>query len=374
MTGSLTKNISEKALDLGFDLVGYAPARPLEEEREPLEEYLEKGWHGCMEWLRRPKEKMLRPDLILKDARSVISLGINYFNDKWEHPSQGFYGSFSRYTYGKDYHSTIGSKVAELIRFLRKEAQCKVQYFVDDGPILEKKWATQAGIGWRGKNSLIYTEAYGSWIFLAELIANIELEYDGADEEDRCGDCTMCMDSCPTGAIESPYRLNASRCISYHNIEIKEAVPESVRSLLGNTLYGCDICQEVCPLNNVAQPTQEDLFLPQNHILDLSLHDLRDLSEARFQKLFKESAVVRGGRKRLLGNIALILGNTHSEDAIQPLAGLFKEEEQIVRIHTAWALGQIPGRQAKNTLEDFLKKEHSKAVQEEIKKALDSPI
>lgn len=356
LTSSLTRRIHEKAHELGFDLVGCAPVQPLETERKALEEYLEKGWHGNMEWIHSAKEALLYPDHVLKNSRSLISLAINYFNEEWKHSSQDLYGSFSRYTYGKDYHATIESKLEALKQFLLRETTGEVRAYVDDAPFLEKKWAILAGIGWRGKNSLIYTEDYGSWIFLGELITDIELEYSESNEEDRCGDCTICMEACPTGAIESPYRLNASKCIAYHTIETKGSVAEPFRSLLGKALYGCDICQEVCPLNEVAHPTREKLFLPQRQILDLSLYNLMNLDEGQFKEIFKDSAVIRGGRKRLLGNTALILGNTHSEDVVQPLIELFNEDDQVVKIHTAWALGQIPGDKAKRALEICLKK------------------
>jgi epoxyqueuosine reductase len=374
LTSSLTKRIYEKALELGFDLVGCAPVQPLQAERNALEEYLEKGWHGNMEWLHSAKEALLYPDHVVKNSRSVISLAINYFNEEWKHPSQDLYGSFSRYTYGKDYHATIESKLAALKQFLNKEAACEARAYVDDAPFLEKKWAALAGIGWRGKNSLIYTENYGSWIFLGELVTDIELEYSESNDEDRCGDCTICMEACPTGAIESPYCLNASKCIAYHTIETKGSVAEPFRSLIGNALYGCDICQEVCPLNKTAQPTQEELFLPQKHILDLSLHDLMDLNEGQFKELFKESAVIRGGLRRLLGNVALIFGNTHSEDVIQSLIKLFNEDDQVVKIHAAWALGQIPGVEAKKALENLLEMDGREAVRKEIRKSLDSLV
>ncbi len=374
MTSSLTNNIRERALELGFNLVGFAPVQPLDTERKALEEYLQKGWHGCMIWLHSAKDALLNPELVLKNSRTVISLAINYFNDKWKHPPQGFYGSFSRYTYGKDYHSTIESKLVELARFLKKEAQCEARGYVDDAPLLEKKWATLAGIGWRGKNSLIYTESYGSWVFLGELVTDIELEYDEANKEDHCGDCTICMEACPTGAIESPYRLQASRCLAYQTIETKEIITENLRGLIGNALYGCDICQDVCPLNKAAQPTQEELFLPQRPILDLSLCDLINLSQNHFIELFQESAVISGGRRRLLGNTAIILGNSHSEEAIQPLTQIFDEDDPIVKIHAAWALGQIPSVAAKKALESLLGKEVQETVRREIRKSLDSLV
>lgn len=367
--------IREKAQELGFHLIGFAPAQPLEEEENSLEEYLEKGWHGCMDWLPKAKEKILNPDLLLKNSKSIISLAINYFNEKWKHPSQGLYGSFSRYTYGRDYHSTIKSKLSRLARFISQEGQCQAQFYVDDGPILEKKWATLCGIGWRGKNSLIFTKSYGSWIFLAELVTDIELEYDGENREDRCGDCVLCIDSCPTHAIEFPYRLNASKCISYQTYENKGIVPEPLRSAIGNIVYGCDICQEVCPLNCVAQPTQEEPFFPLARLLNLSLIELLNLGEEHFKEIFKESAMRRGGWRRLLRNISIILGNSHSEEAVQPLIKIFKkEQDHVVKIHAAWALGQIPCGKAREALGNFLKNEKQKAVRKEIQMALDSHI
>ncbi len=375
MKSFLTKIIREKTQELGFNLVGFAPARHLKEEMNPLEEYLKQGWQGSMDWLSRNKEKIINPRLLLKDSKTVISLGINYFNERWKHSSEDFYGSFSRYTYGKDYHLIIKTKLIDLAHFLMQEGRCHVQFYVDDGPILEKKWAALCGIGCRGKNSLIYAEPYGSWFFLAELVTDLELEYDNQNEDQRCGDCTICIESCPTKAIESPYRLNASKCISYQTYENKGIVPRPLRSLMGDILYGCDICQEVCPENNNAQCTQEKQFNPSGDILNLTLSDLLSLSEEHFKELFKESAVLRGGRKRLLRNISINLGNTHSEEAVQPLIKIFREgQDHVLKIHSAWALGEIPNIKAKEALENFLKKEEQEAVRKEIQTALDSRI
>jgi len=310
---NLSSIIKEKAESLGFAAVGCAPARALSEERPNLDEYLSKGWNGTMEWIRKSNEQRLDPALRFKDARSIVSLAINYFNETWEVANPGPYGRLSRYVYGGDYHSVIKAKLRELAGFMKKEGASLASHYVDDGPVLEKKWAALCGIGWRGKNSLIFNREYGSWIFLSEIITDLDLHPTGGEIESRCGKCTICIESCPTGAIEKPYMVNASKCISCWTIETDEILSPDMKGKIGKWIYGCDICQEVCPQNAIAKITKESQFRPKKEILDLSLTDIIRIDEKSFQRTFRGSALRRGGRERLLRNASIALDNLQKE-------------------------------------------------------------
>ena len=304
-----TKAIKEKAESLGFSAIGFLAVRPFFEEREHLEEYLSKGWNADMDWIRKSNEQRLNPALHFRNARSIISLAINYFNEEWKPSGSEPHGRMSRYVYGGDYHAVIKSKLKEFAGFLKSEGAMLAAHYVDDGPVLEKKWASLCGIGWRGKNSLIFNEEYGSWIFLSEIITDLIFNYTEEPLESRCGKCAVCMDACPTGAIEKPYMVNASKCIAYWTIETDGIISDDMKSKIGSLVYGCDICQEVCPQNKITKTTEEPQFLPKKKILDLSLPDILHLDEQIFQKIFKGSALRHGGMKKLMRNASIALNN-----------------------------------------------------------------
>ncbi|MEW5806417.1 MAG: tRNA epoxyqueuosine(34) reductase QueG [Acidobacteriota bacterium] len=344
-SGHLSSIIKEKAESLGFASVGFLPVHPLD-EREHLGKYFEAGWHADMEWLRKGLEHRLDPSLLFKNARSLVSLAINYFNEEWKPAAPGIHGRMSRYVYGRDYHAVIQSKLKELSLFMEMEGAALAFCYVDDSPILEKKWATLAGIGWRGKNSVVLNSVYGSWLFLAEIITDLELSYTEKEIESRCGECTLCIDLCPTGAIEVPHMVNASKCIAYQTIENDGIVPEEIREDMGNWIYGCDICQEACPENHRAKVTEEPLFLPNEKVLNLTLADILRLDENSFQEVFEGSAIRRGGRKKLQRNACLAAGNLLRNEAsaanelLKPLQALVEDEDPILKSHASWALAR----------------------------------
>ncbi len=366
LSEQIGRMIEEQAMNLGFDAVGFAPVRVLSEERDHLNEYLSRGWHADMAYIKDTSEKRLNPKRCFATVRSVISLAISYCNDEWKPAASEVHGRFSRYVYGGDYHRVIEGKLKKLSDFLKREGATLAAYYVDDGPVLEKKWASLCGIGWRGKNSLIFHDAYGSWVFLADILTDIELYPTGISLESRCGGCDICMRSCPTGALEKPFMLNASKCISYWTLETDGIVPLEIRRQMGNWIYGCDICQEVCPHNSAAQKTQEPLFKVNDRILSLSLLDIIQLDRANFQQTFRGSGIRRGGRRRLARNAAIALGNMKSLQAIGPLAQLLEDEDPILRYHAAWALGNTGNPAAISAIEKALACENEKTVRSEL--------
>ncbi len=366
LSEKIERMIEEKSMDLGFDAVGFAPVRMLSEEKDHLDEYLSRGWHADMAYMRDTSEKRLNPKRCFAAARSVISVAISYCNDDWKPVSSEAHGKFSRYVYGGDYHAVIETKLEQLSGFLKDEGATLAEYYVDDGPVLEKKWATLCGIGWRGKNSLVFHDIFGSWIFLADILTDVELVPTRTQLETRCGACDTCMKSCPTGALEKPFMLNASKCISYWTLETDGIVPLEIRSKMGSWIYGCDVCQEVCPHNNAAQKTREQLFASNERIRSLSLFDIIRLDRASFQQIFNGSGIRRGGRRRLVRNAAIALGNIGSPQAVEPLAQLLEDEDPILRYHAAWALGNGGSPVAISAIEKALARENEKSVRNEL--------
>ena len=294
-----TNLIKTEAKRLGFLSCGMAKAEFLEEEAPRLEKWLQNNFHGKMQYMENHFDKRLDPRKLVSNAKSVISLQYNYFSDK--NQIENSY-KISKYAYGEDYHHIIKAKLYELLNFMRKKTgEVNGRAFVDSAPVLERVWAKKSGLGWIGKHSLLITKQKGSFHFLAELILDLELDYDPEFKTDHCGDCTKCIDACPTEAILPNNTVDGSKCISYFTIELKDELPSSMKGKFEDWMFGCDICQDVCPWNRFSMVHDEPKFKPKDELLNMTKKDWEEISEDVFKKIFKKSPVKRtkfGGLER----------------------------------------------------------------------------
>lgn len=302
-----SQQIKDKALELGFCKVGIVDASPLEDRAAGFFKWLDRGFHGEMAWMNREPEKRVDPKLIFPDAKSVVVVAFNYFTPH-EHTNSDGSGKISRYAWGDDYHDVLREKLRALLDWIKSAlpgADGKV--CVDTAPMLEKAWAVRAGIGWLGKHSNVITTDHGSWVFLGEIVLNVELKYDNEVVADHCGTCTACLDACPTQAIVEPYVVDSRKCLSYATIELRdETLPDEIAANLNGWLYGCDICQDVCPWNRFETPTDESSFEPKNGETSLNLDSLAELTHDAYIERFRGSAMKRtklAGLKRNAGTL-----------------------------------------------------------------------
>ncbi|MGI0105535.1 tRNA epoxyqueuosine(34) reductase QueG [Salinimicrobium sp. WS361] len=292
--------IKAEAQRLGFLSCGISKAEFLEEEAPRLEEYLQKERHGKMSFLENYFDKRLDPTKLVEGSKSVISLLLNYYPE--EKQREDSY-KISKYAYGTDYHFVIKDKLKSLLQFIQQEiGEVEGRAFVDSAPVMDKAWAAKAGLGWVGKHSLLLSKQKGSFFFVAELIVDLDLEYD-APVTDHCGSCTACIDACPTNAIVEPYKVDGSKCISYYTIELKDQLPQEMKGKFDDWAFGCDICQDVCPWNRFSKPHNEPLFNPHPELLSMSKKDWEEITEETFRKVFKKSAVKRTKYSGLTRNI-----------------------------------------------------------------------
>ena len=292
--------IKAEAQRLGFLSCGISKAGFLEQEALRLENWLNNQMHGQMSYMENHFDKRLNPTLLVDGAKSVISLLLNYYPS--EHQNKDSY-KISKYAYGQDYHHVIKEKLKELLHFIQTEiGEVSGRAFVDSAPVLDKAWAAKSGLGWVGKNSNLITQKVGSFYFIAELIIDLELEYD-TPTTDHCGSCTACLDACPTEAIVAPYVVDGSKCISYFTIELKDNLPQEMKGKFDDWMFGCDVCQDVCPWNRFSKPHNEPLFQANSDILNFSKSDWEEITVDTFQKVFKNSAVKRTKYQGLLRNI-----------------------------------------------------------------------
>ena len=297
------KLIKSEAFRLGFDFVGISKAEFLEEDAPRLESYLQKNHHGKMSYMENHFDKRLDPRLLVDEAKSVVSFMINYFPEKTQNKNSP---KIAKYAYGQDYHLVIRQKLNQLLEFINHEiGEVSGRGFVDSAPVLDKAWAKKSGLGWVGKNGNLINKKSGSFFFIAELILDLELPSDGP-VTDHCGTCTACIDECPTEAIVEPMVVDGSKCISYYTIELKEAIPESVSGKFDDWMFGCDICQDVCPWNRHSKPHNEPLFNPHPDLLSMTQKDWDHINQESFSELFSKSAVKRTKLAGLKRNIAFL--------------------------------------------------------------------
>lgn len=303
--------IKQRAIMEGFEKVGIVEARSLDVESEQLKEWLRRGYQANMMWLERSPSMRGDPQSIFPAARSVVVVAINYYTPN-QHQNNRETGKVSRYAWGDDYHKILGEKLRSLLDWVKEQdpdAEGKV--CVDIQPVMDKAWAVRAGLGWLGKHSNVITPEYGSWVFIGELLLNLELDYDAEQIEDHCGTCTMCIDACPTQAIVEPYVVDSGKCISYATIELREPeIPREVGEKLSGWLYGCDICQDVCPWNRFEQVTGEQRFQPREGNINARLEDIVQLTHEKYVERFRGSAMKRAKLSGLQRNARELLKRT----------------------------------------------------------------
>ncbi|MBN2474086.1 MAG: tRNA epoxyqueuosine(34) reductase QueG [Pirellulales bacterium] len=365
----LTAALKEEAHRLGFDLAGATPAAaPPGIER--FDRWLAEGHAGQMRYMADRAEAYRHPQHVLEGARSVLVLATNY---RTVEPSGAGPGQAvaSRYAWGTDYHEVIRRRLHRLADFHRQlMPEVAVRGVVDTAPLLEREFARLAGLGWIGKNTLLLSKRYGSWLFLAALLTSAELQYDKPLGAGHCGSCRACLDACPTGALVEPYRLDARRCISYLTIELRDPVPGGLREAIGDHLVGCDRCQEICPFNHRTPPAAERAFYPGDKMNPVTVTGLFLLDEAQFRRRFRHTPLWRLRRRGVLRNAAIVLGNRPHAAALPGLVAGLEDDEPLVRSACAWALGCYAIEDARKALVARQKVETVPAVQTEIEAAL----
>ena len=290
----LARDIKERALFEGFNKVGIAGAHSFDDEGRRLDEWLARGYHGAMAWMARDVEKRIDPVKLFPQARSVVVVALNYFTPH-QHQQNSSTGKVSRYAWGDDYHDVVKEKLLSLLSWIREqEAQAEGKVCVDIQPTMDKAWAVRAGLGWLGKHSNVITQEHGSWVFIGELLLNLDLDHDTERVDDHCGTCTLCIDECPTAAITEPYVVDSNKCISYATIELRTPeLPEQIQQNLSGWLYGCDICQDVCPWNRFEEPTRDQRFAPRAGNVNAQLDEILALTPETYAARFRGSAMKR---------------------------------------------------------------------------------
>ncbi len=370
MPQKLTQSLKSAAAELGFQLAGACPAVSPQGFHH-LEQWIDEGFAGEMSYFHQRRSAYQHPRHVLDGAVSILMLGMNYQTAAPVAPTIG-QGRVSRYAWGAgDYHNLIHGRLKQLGRFaesLDKEIVCRG--VVDTAPLMEREFGQLAGLGWPAKNTLLINRNAGSWFFLAALLLNVALDYDQPFLADHCGSCTACIDACPTQAFAKPYVLDATRCISYLTIEHRTAVPYELRAMMGDWVFGCDVCQNVCPWNNKSPATNEIHFQPLENQNPIDLHELFELNDEGFRIRFRRTPLWRPKRRGLLRNAAIALGNAPSESNIRALAKGLDDAEPLIRGASAWALGQHDFGSARILLEKRIVIETDDQVRQEIVDAL----
>ncbi len=366
------ESIRKLARQFGFELAGLLPIEPAQ-TISAYAHWLQAGYAGEMAYLKRHLSLKRDPREIFPETRTILCLAINYHTRDVPEPlhNDPTRGRIARYAWGKDYHHVLRKRMEQLLAAIQREIHCKGRLCVDSAPLLEREYAYRAGIGWFGKNTNLIHWKLGSWLFLCEILLDVTLPPDVLPLRGSCGTCTRCVTACPTGAILPDLTLDASRCISYLTIELKGSIPRDLRPQMSNWIFGCDVCQEVCPWNRRAPRSQEKAFRPRSALLAPRLTRLLSLSKKQFREMFRESPILRTKRRGFLRNIAVALGNAGHSDSIQSLQRSLCDEEPLIRGHAAWALGRISGRIAQDVLNQARQTETDPCVRDEIVQALD---
>ncbi|TMJ03178.1 MAG: tRNA epoxyqueuosine(34) reductase QueG [Bacillati bacterium ANGP1] len=370
MDHALTLDIKAHARGLGFDLVGITTADPLPEDGQRMAQWVAAGMHGEMDYVERHAPKAANPAYTAAGARSIVVVGLAYRWDAPAPPPDNLSGRISSYARGTDYHEVMEHRLQDLAGFLSERGAGLARYYVDTGPLLDRAIAQRAGLGWFGKNTMLITKTgHGSYVFLGEVLTDLDLQPD-EPAGGSCGRCRICLDQCPTGAIVAPFVVDARRCISYLTIELRGWIPRELRPLMQTWVFGCDVCQDVCPHNALVREGIHQEFAPRKDVAFPDLVELLHIDEAAYQERFRHSAIKRAKRQGLRRNAAVALGNLRDPRAVPALVRALDDEDSIVRGHAAWALGRIAHPQARATLRDRLTQESDPRVREEIEFAL----
>ena len=345
----LKADLLRRAHEIGFDDCRIAAAEPPRHTAE-FRDWLHSGLAGDMDWIERGAEKRCDPQKVLPGARSVVVLAMNYWQGAAPAPNEHG-GRIARYAWGDDYHDVVEDKLEELDRFLTATGG-RQKYYVDTGPVLERDFAAEAGIGWHGKSTMLLNAELGTWFFLAEIFTTLELPPD-PPQVARCGTCTRCIDACPTGAITAPHQLDARRCISYLTIELKGSIPTELRPLIGDRIYGCDDCLDACPWNRFAKVSRETAFAARPTVSQMRLRDFLALDDEQFRTLFRRSPIKRIKRRGFLRNVCVALGNLGTEEDLPALEKAAQDSEPLIAEHATWAIAQIGQRLAGETCESL---------------------
>jgi epoxyqueuosine reductase len=364
---TMKEAIRSFAKSVGFDAVGFARAEMPDVNQQGFQAFLEANFHGQMEWMENRAEQRASPTGLWPECRSVISLAMNYGPGENPLPKleRRDEANVSVYAQNKDYHDLVKKRLKQIARWMVAEYGCELKVFVDTAPVLEKPLAQAAGLGWQGKHTNIVSRDYGSWLFLGEIYTTLQIEPDNA-ETDHCGGCRRCLDICPTQAFPAPYRLDASRCISYLTIEHKGSIPVEFREAMGNRIYGCDDCLAVCPWNKFASQTEQMAFLPREALITPKLKDFLELEDTSFRALFSGSPIKRIGINRFLRNVLIACGNSDDPSLMSEIKSLLDHDDASVRGAAVWASSRLISQSEFSTLaSDYLPGETDPEVRQE---------
>jgi epoxyqueuosine reductase len=362
----LRQALQERALELGFDILGIATPDSIPLAAERLRQFLAEGAHGDMEWMQTTAQRRGDPRALWPQARSIIMLGLNYVRegDPLAVLQRRDRGAISVYAQSADYHDVIKPRLKVLARWLTAQAGGEVKVFVDTAAVMEKPLAAAAGLGWQGKHTNLVSRQFGSWLFLGAIFSTLELPPE-PPEQDHCGSCRACLDICPTAAFPAPYRLDARRCISYLTIEHKGSIPRELRAAMGNRIYGCDDCLAVCPWNKFAQATRDTKLALRDELNAPRLRDLVRLDDAAFRRTFAKTPVKRTGRDRFVRNVLIAIGNSDDPTFVPEAERLLADRSPLVRAAAVWALGRLDRDRLTCVAPEYRSGEIDALVQEE---------
>lgn len=371
-TTTAEDRVKEYAYSLGFDIVRITGPEPFVSDEKAALKRIDDGHMDGFAWYTKERvQKMNRPELLLEGARSVISLATSYLTTD---PKIGTYkeGKVARYAWGDDYHKVLKSKLRDFCVGLENIADEKInsRIFVDDGPMNDRAAARRSGVGWFGKNTNILTPSHGSWVFLSQVITDWHLKPD-LPLKKTCGSCVSCIDDCPTGAIVAPYVIDNKKCISYLTIELRGSIPRNLRPLVGDWIFGCDICQDVCPVNRKASTSGQNSFKQRPGFSTPDLVEILNMDQVEFSRKYKDSPIKRAKLVGLKRNACIALGNNGDIRSLPALSYALKTEDSLVRSHAAWALGRIGGKKAVYILENALNTEKDSETYDEIRLAIE---
>ena len=339
-----TGALKARALELGFHKIAIARAQPLERDRAALAAWLAGDRHATMAWMARDPDRRADPEAMLPGCRSVVALAMNYGPGSASVPDRPGTARIARYARGRDYHRVLGGKLKELAAWIEEHHGAVARTFVDTGPVLERAWSERAGLGWIGKNANLLTRDLGSWLLLGEILTRADLAPDAGPHEDFCGSCTACLDACPTGAIEAPGVVDSNACISYWTIEHRGPVPEERREGIGDWIFGCDVCQEVCPWNlSFGRTPDPSPFGERADLAGIDPIEMLALDEAAFRARYSGTSLMRAKWEGMRRNACIVLGNRRDPATLPALRAASHDPDPVVRSHAAWAIARIQG-------------------------------